>query len=247
MRICPYKGCGGEKAWKIRRNKLKCAKCRREWSIQLPLHLTAEQWEQVTKCRLNGFSTDGTAQVLRLHRQQVLRAFGRIREVMAKMEEGRTVAGMVECGWKVFNWGASRKQGISKREIIVFGIWEEDAVLLECLESISLRCLRWGKQIVREKVKIGSEVKVGRELYKELLKDSRMKNEYALSYSLRPVPPNLLNVFEELGKNILKFNVPTSKIPLHIAEFVWRKNHPLNPWEGENKSVDSLIKMLRQK
>ena len=160
---------------------------------------------------------------------------------MAKEEEGRTFDGVVECGWTEIKVGSHPKNRSSQKELRIFGIWGGEAVSLKIQQKAGLQ---GGKQMVRQNIEIGSEVMVGSELKKEFAKDTRIFNAYALSSSYSSVPPNLLKIFGELTKEIQKLHVPYSKIPLHIAEFVWLYNHPWNSHKEEDEKVHSIIQTL---
>jgi len=160
---------------------------------------------------------------------------------MAKEEEGRMFDGVVECGWTEITLGSYQKNRSSPKELRIFGIWWQEAVSLAIRQKAGLQ---FGKQMVRQKVEIGSEVMVGSELKKEFSKDTRILNAYALLSSYRSVPPNLLKIFGELTKEIQTLHVPYSKIPLHIAEFVWLYNHKWNSHKEEDEKVHSIIRTL---
>ena len=70
------------RAWVVRRAKRRCARCRYEWGLRLPLRLTRHQWQQLLRCHAQGLSARAVAQETGLHPQRVLRALTVVRTAM---------------------------------------------------------------------------------------------------------------------------------------------------------------------
>lgn len=79
---CPR--CGYTRAWLIRRQQRRCARCRSDWRPGLPLRLTRPQWQALLRWHVRGLSAQAMAQETGLHRQRVLRALTVLREGMAR-------------------------------------------------------------------------------------------------------------------------------------------------------------------
>jgi len=207
----------------------------------LPLHLSESEWKKVVKYKLEGHSTNFTAQEIGLHRQRVLRAFGWIRKSMAKEEEGRRFMGCVEIGWAEFKVGSNRMKSAHKKKIRVFGILGEKTLAIEIQQAMSLTFVRG---VLRGKVEVGSQVVLGPGNWKSFSNERLRAEGYSISHIPKTLD-SLNNIFERLSKVIRKNNLPYAKFPLHIAEFVWGYNHRLIPQAQKNKKVDLILQALR--
>ena len=77
---CPR--CTYTRTWIVRRAKCRCARCRYEWQPRLPLRLARHQWRALLRCHAQGLSAQAIALETQLHRQRVLRALTMLREAM---------------------------------------------------------------------------------------------------------------------------------------------------------------------
>ncbi|MBM3926536.1 MAG: IS1595 family transposase [SAR202 cluster bacterium] len=80
---CPR--CGHPRAWKVRRDKLRCAACRYEWTPKpLPLGLTVAEWRRLLRWFVLGHTAMTVARETRLKRKKVLKSLLLVREAMIK-------------------------------------------------------------------------------------------------------------------------------------------------------------------
>jgi len=83
IKRCPR--CNHNKYWKVRRGKLKCSKCRYEWTPnKLPLRLTLFQWKRIVRYFLLGLSSNKIVDEVGLNKKRVLRVLNITREVMLR-------------------------------------------------------------------------------------------------------------------------------------------------------------------
>lgn len=98
---CPK--CSFQKAYVIRRGKVRCLRCRYEWRPdRLPLQLEASEWESI----LNGFLQDLSSQKIALatgiNRWRVMRALSRVRSAMLRdLQNEIPVFGLLRWGGEV--------------------------------------------------------------------------------------------------------------------------------------------------
>jgi len=236
--LCPR--CSGHKLYKIRRSKHRCAQCKYEWNPQqLPLRFSRSEWEQVLRWFLHGLSTQTMAQETGLNRHRILRALLQVRTVMLQ-EVPEGFSGTVEIDetylggqWK--NKRAKQKQTPAKRgrgtlKTPVFGILcRGGKVWAEVVPDVEAKTLM---PLISRQVKPGSTIcsdtwksytGIAAKGYVHRLVDHG-KKEYA---DRQGNHINGLEGFWGYLKRRLaaKGGIRREKLPLYLAEYVWRYNH----------------------
>jgi len=159
---------------------------------------------------------------------------------MAKEEEGRRFGDAVHIGWTDVKVGGHSKKGSKKEKIRVFAICGEETLSIEICRQVTIPFV---KRRLRQKVKGGSRVLLGEDQWKELSNDKCLTGEYSFLHFYVPLPATVIKVVEEVRNVICQKGVPSSKFPLHIAEFVWLYNRGLMT---EDVKVNSILQALRR-
>src|SRR3989344_5870288 len=135
-RSCPY--CGFSRAWAIRRNKRKCKRCRREWSVRKRIKgfaASLPRWKEVIREFLRDRTNVRVAEATRIARHCVQRMLHHLRTLMTQDIPG-PFAGTVEVDetfiggqwrnkpWRIRRHGTKRGHGTSKQAI--FGMLSRD-------------------------------------------------------------------------------------------------------------------------
>ena len=241
MRIihkCPR--CGNKKSWAIRRGKYRCSRCRYEWrDNKLPFNLSRAEWKRLLRWFLLGQSSARVADETRIDRKKVLRALTLVREVMAR-DIAPAFEGTVEIdetylggSWRnkrkdVRVKGSKRGRGTSKQP--VFGIlcrngqvWAE---IVPNVEADTLLPLL-KQQVVTGTIVCSDTFKsytgVAAKGYVHRLVRHE-KQEYSDGKGNHI---NGLEGFWGYLKRMLasKGGIRRERLPLYLAEYVWRYNH----------------------
>ena len=247
---CPK--CNYTKQWAIRRGKLKCAECRYEWlPDKLPLRLTKRQWQKVIRFFMLGLSSNKIVTETKTDKRRVLRALNTTREIMIRdipeVFEGTVEVDETYIGgqWKNKRKserakGAKRGRGTSKQP--VFGILcRSGYVWAKVVPNVEADTLL---PLIRKRVKRGSIV------YSDTWKG--YTGVAAKGYVHRFVEHGKGEFSDGKGSHInglegfwgyLKRNLASKggirreRLPLYLAEYVWRFNH-------RNYSIDDQVKKL---
>ena len=251
---CPK--CNYTKQWKVRRGRFKCARCRYEWVAgKLPLRLSRGQWRRVVRYFMLGLSSNKIASETDLERRRVLRALNIIREGMLRDIPG-VFEGTVEVDetylggqWKNKRkvqrlQGTKRGRGTNKQP--AFGIlcrngyvWAE---LVPGVEAATLLPL------INKRVKPGSVVYsdtwrgytgiAANGYVHRLVEHSR--GEFS---DTKGTHINGLEGFWGYLKRHLasKGGIRRERLPLYLAEYVWRFNHRNHT---TSEQVTMLLKLL---
>ena len=235
--LCPR--CQGSKSWRVWRGKQRCAACHYEWRPQaLPLRLTSTQWRRLLRWFLLGHSAEVISQETGLHRQRVLRALLLVRHAMARgvppaffgtVEVDETYPGGKWRNKRLAERAQGTKRGRGTTKQAVFGIlcrggqvW---ATLVPDVEAKTLLPL------LRHQVKAGSVVctdtfrtytgiAVGG--YVHRLVDHRQ----AFSDGQGGHVNGLEGFWGYLKRRLAaKGGIRRERLPLYLAEYVWRYNH----------------------
>jgi len=250
LRKCPR--CGNTKSWRVRRSKRKCSACRYEWRTdRLPLHLSRAEWKRLLRWFLLGLSSAATSREAGLGREQVLRALTMVREAMVR-DIPPVFEGVVEIdetylggSWKNKRrstriQGSKRGRGTSKQA--VFGIlcrsgqvWAEVVPNVEANTLIPL--LR--KQVAKGSVVCSDTFRsytgvAARGYVHRLVKHDQQ--EYVDTQG------NHINGLEGFWgylkrKLVAKGGIRRERLPLYLAEYVWRYNH-------RNMEIKDQIKLI---
>ena len=250
LRKCPR--CGNTKSWRVRRSKRKCSACRYEWRTdRLPLHLSRAEWKRLLRWFLLGLSSAAISREAGLGREQVLRALTMVREAMVR-DIPPVFEGVVEIDETYLggSWrnkrkstriqGSKRGRGTSKQA--VFGIlcrsgqvWAEVVPNVEANTLIPL--LR--KQVAKGSIVCSDTFRsytgvAARGYVHRLVKHDQQ--EYVDAQG------NHINGLEGFWgylkrKLVAKGGIRRERLPLYLAEYVWRYNH-------RNMEIKDQIKLI---
>lgn len=227
--------CGGGRVWSLGTGKRRCAHCRYDWKPKgLPLYLSTAQWRRLLYLFVLGLSSAQIAREARLRRERVLRALLLVRQAMAR-DVPPAFSGMVEVDETYLGgaWRSQRAQGTKRgrgtTKQAVFGILARGGqVWAEVVPNVEAKTLL---PLLRQRVKAGSVVcsdtfpsytGVAAGGYVHRLVD------HTQSFSdQRGSHVNGLEGFWGYLKRRLaaKGGVRRERLPLYLAEYVWRYNH----------------------
>jgi len=247
---CPR--CGNSKSWIIRRDKRKCSACRHEWRANhLPLHLSRNEWKRLLRWFVLGLSSAGIAREAGLGRGQVLRALTLVRQAMAHdippVFEGTVEIDETYLGgsWKnkrksIRAQETKRGRGTSKQA--VFGVLcRNGQVWAEVVPNVEARTLL---PLLRKQVAAGSVVcsdtfksytgVAARGYVHRLVKHENQEFSDGQGNHI-----NGLEGFWGYLKRMLaaKGGIRRERLPLYIAEYVWRYNHRSMDIKDQIKSI----------
>lgn len=252
---CPR--CGFTKAYVIRREKRRCARCKYEWQPErFPLRFTSSQWRSVAMTFFKGFASQAIALETGFDRKRILRALLLIRKTMA-LDIPKVFSGAVEVDetylggqWK--NKRKSHKIGGTKRgrgttKTPVFGILcRSGKVWAEVVPDVEAKTLI---PLIKTRVKRGSTVfsdtwksytGIAAKGYVHRLVDHG-KGEYSDS---RGTHINGLEGFWGYLKRKLasKGGIRKERLHLYLAEYVWRYNHRTLTVKEQTERILTLLK-----
>ena len=253
---CPR--CTSNKYWILGRRRRRCARCRFEWRPgRLPLRLTTAQWRQLLGWFVRGLSSQAVAQETGLERKRVLRALLYIRRAMAQ-EVPPVFRGTVEVdetylggAWKNKRHSQRRvgtKRGRGTAKTPVFGILcRGGQVWAQIVPDVEAKTLL---PLIRRRVRRGSIVcsdtwlsytGIAAKGYVHRLVEHG-QGQYART---RGTHINGLEGFWGYLKRRLaaKGGIRRERLPLYLAEYVWRYNHRRL---SRDQQVQELMKLLRQ-
>ena len=235
---CPK--CSFGKSYKIRREKVRCARCKYEWAPnRLPLRLKASQWGKILGWFLRGFSSQNIADETGVNRLRIIRALTVVRQIFVK-DVPEVFSGIVEIDetyiggqWK--NKRKSQKSVQVKRgrgclKTPIFGILcRGGKVWANVVPDVEARTLM---PLIYRRVKQGSTIcsdtwksytGIAAKGYVHRLVEHG-KNEYVSKQG------NHINGLEGFWgylkrKLASKGGIRKERLPLYLAEYVWRYNH----------------------
>ena len=235
---CPK--CSYGKTYVIRRGKVRCIRCRHEWTPgRLPLHLEASEWRKILGSFLQELSSQKIAQECGIDRKRIMRALLKVRTEMLK-DIPEVFSGQVEIDetyiggqWK--NKRKSKKMSPSKRgrgtsKTPVFGILcRGGKVWAKVVPDVEANTLM---PLISRRVEPGSTVfsdtwksytGIAAKGYVHRLVD-HSKEEYVNKEG------NHINGLEGFWgylkrKLAAKGGIRRERLPLYLAEYVWRYNH----------------------
>jgi transposase len=235
---CPR--CQNSKSWAVRRDKRRCSVCRYEWRVErLPLRLSRVEWQRLLRWFILGQSSARVAQEAHLGRGRVLRALTLVRRAMAHdippVFEGTVEIDETYLGgsWRnkrksVRAQGAKRGRGTSKQA--VFGILcRNGQVWAEVVPNVEANTLL---PLLRKRVASGAVVCSDTfRSYTGIAAKGyvhRLVRHDQQDYSDgRGNHINGLEGFWGYLKRLLaaKGGIRQERLPLYLAEYVWRYNH----------------------
>lgn len=247
--MCPR--CQHPRSWKVRRGKRRCAACRYEWTPKaLPLRLTRAEWRRLLRWFLLEQSAVVIARETGLERKRVLRALRLVRQAMAN-DAPPPFSGAIHFDETLLERlqkkkaAAPRRQGKrpgrgGTRQAVFRIMWREGQVRAEVVPGLDARTLL---PLLRKKLVRGTAVDskgplthtgiaAGGHIY-------RLGNNREAVRSGRGVRLNPLEGFWGYLKHRLaaKGGIRRDRLPLYLAEYVWRYNH-------RNLSVPDQVKRL---
>ena len=231
---CPR--CGYTRAWRIRRQQRRCTRCRTDWRPGLPLRLRRHQWQAVLRWHARGLSAHAISCETRLHPQRVLRALTIVRERLRRAVPP-VLRGTVEVdetyvggSWKNRRYGRrDTPRGRGTLKTPVFGILcRGGQVWAQVVPDITGEPLQG---LIRRRVQRGSTV------WSDTLASytgialkgyvHRLVQHQPGHYASRGRHINGLEGFWGYLKRRLaaKGGIRRDRLPLYVAEYVWRYNH----------------------
>ena len=237
-KVCPK--CFCIKLYSVRRKKLRCARCKYEWKTsQTPLHLSKKEWVKILKWFLHGISSKEIAKETGINRLRIIRALTIVRQVFAKdipeVFSGTVVVDETYIGGQWKNKKKIKRLQEVKRgrgcfKTPVFGIlcrggkvWAEVVSDVEARTLIPLisRRVKQGSTICSDTWK--SYTGIAAKGYVHRLVE-HSKNEYV---NKEGTHINGLEGFWGYLKRKLasKGGIRKERLPLYLAEYVWRYNH----------------------
>ena len=244
----------------LRRGTRRCARCRHDWRPgQLPLRLTAQQWRALLGWFVRGLSSQALAHETGLERKRVLRALTCLRQRMRR-EVPPIFRGTVEVdetylggAWKnQRRWrraqGTRRGRGTSKTP--VFGILcRGGLVWAQVVPDVAAQTLL---PLIRRRVKRGSVV----------CSDTwwSYTGIAANGYVHRLVAHGAGQFSDRRGSHInglegfwgylkrrlaAKGGIRRERLPLYLAEYVWRYNHRRLSSAQQVQQLMGLVKLHR--
>ena len=244
--------CGCTKLYSVRREKKRCSRCRYEWKPgKLPLHLSRKEWSKILHWFLRGLPAVAIAQETKIHRQRILRALTYVRMAF-QTDIPEVFSGTVEVDeiyiggqWKnkrhsVKASGSKRGRGTSKTP--VFGILcRGGKVWAQVVPDVEAKTLM---PLISRRVEVGSTVcsdtwpsytGVAAKGYVHRLVKHH-KGEYSDGKGSHI---NGLEGFWGFLKRRLtaKGGIRKERLPLYLAEYVWRYNHRNDTIEIQKKLI----------
>jgi len=239
------------------RGNRRCSSCRHDFSpSSLPLRLTRKQWRTILKWFMLEQSSNGIEQLTGLNKKRILRALLYVRTAMSK-DVPEILSGIVEVDetyvggqWKnkrksVRAKGTKRGRGTSKQP--VFGIYaRKGMVWAEIVSDVEARTLQ---PLIRSRVRKGSTINsdswrgytgIAASGYVHRLVDHG-KGEYARG---RAHVNGLEGFWGYLKRKLAaKGGIRRERLPLYLAEYVWRFNHRKLARKAQ---IDRLLKLLKE-
>ncbi len=251
---CPR--CQNAKNWSIRRGKRRCAACRYEWTPgALPCRLSPLQWRRLLRWFVLGQSAAVIAQETGLERKRVLRALLVVRQAMMQ-DVPPVFSGVVEIdetylggAWRnkrlaSRSQGTKRGRGTSKQA--VFGILcRGGQVWAEIVPNVEAKTLL---SLLRQRVKAGSVVCSDTfTSYTGVAAGGYIHRLVDHSQAFSDRKGNHVNGLEGFWGYLkrrlaVKGGVRRERLPLYLAEYVWRYNHRKL---SAQEQVRSLLNLLR--
>jgi transposase len=253
---CPK--CDGKKLYKMSTGRRRCAHCKYDFFPHtLPLRFTRQEWREIIHLFLMEQSSNSIGEQTGFDKKRVLRALLKIRMVLAK-DVPDIFSGTVEVdetylggAWKnkrkvVRDTGTKRGRGTSKQP--VFGILcRNGQVWAEIVENVDESTLL---PLITQKVEAGSTI--CSDTWKAFTGIAargyvhRLVNHGEGSYS--DGKGNHINGMEGFWgylkrKLASKGGITRARLPLYIAEYVWRYNHRADP---ERVKIQKIIQLLEK-
>ena len=254
---CPR--CGRTKYWIIRREKRRCVKCRYEWRpSRLPLRLSPLQWRRLLGWFVRSVGTAVIAEKTALHRQRVLRALTLVRKVVAaevspgfkeSVEFERIYLGGP---WKhkreahSFEELEPRQEGAQSPSFAIFcdneKVWIEavsDAegerllpLIPKAVKSLTTEHSQGERTVSQKNVQGLTESRTESDRASEILAEKKQVNR-------------LRGFWGYLRRQLAgRGGIRRERLPLYLAEYVWRFN---SRQLTQEQQVRELLRLLKER
>lgn len=253
---CPQ--CGSRQYWMCSRNRRRCAGCRADWVPgRLPLRLVAAEWQAVVRWFLLGLSAQRIGQQTGLERRRVLRALRQVRRAMARdvppvfggtVEVDETYLGGRRRNERRPQRALPRKHGRGTPKTPVFGILcRGGAVWAQVVPDLEAATLL---PLIRRRVHPGSIV------CSDTLRT--YTGIAAKGYVHRLVDHTQGTYVDRTGTHInglegfwgylkrqlaAKGGIRRDRLPLYLAEYVWRYNHRHDSLLHQRRRLVTLLRI----
>jgi len=255
--------CGGKKFWRVRRGKLRCKNCLYEFKSRIGgISLTKYQWKKLLKWFLRCQSVNVVCEETRISKYKVLKALNLIRQVMAgdipENFEGVVEVDETYLGGQKKNkrksqlkkdkeiFGKESKRGFGTTKQPVFGILcRSGKVFARLVDNTEAEDLI---PIITKKVKPGTRVCSDTwRAYTGLATRGyvhRTVEHGKKEYTKGKNHINGLEGFWGYLKRQLasRGGIRRERLPLYLAEYVWRYNHRKLSLD---KQITRLLKLLK--
>lgn len=234
---CPR--CGGTRAWIIRGEKRRCARCRYDWRPGLPLRLTRHQWGALLRWQLRGLSAAAIARECGVERKRVLRALLYVRAAMLRavppVFHGTVEVDETYVGGRWRNWrrgrrvrGSRRGRGTSKTPVVGI-LCREGQVWAQVVPDLTApRLLALiGRQVQPGSVVCTDALRLYTGIAAKGYVHRLVHHDHGEFRSRHGAHINGLEGFWGYLKRRLaaKGGIRRERLPLYLAEYVWRYNH----------------------
>lgn len=255
QKACPK--CSFKKAYEIRREKKRCARCKYEWNPdRLPLYLSKKEWGRILRWFVHGLSAQAISYETGIHRQRILRALNIVRKAMSN-DIPDVLSGTIEIDETYIGgqWKNKRKKhkkikakrGRGTLKTPVFGILcRGGKIWAQVVPDVDAQTLM---PLISKRVKRGSVI--CSDTWKSYTGIA------ARGYVHRLVDHGKGNYTDKQGNHInglegfwgylkrrlaSKGGIRKEKMPLYLAEYVWRYNHRNLTFR---KQTDNLLNLIQ--
>ncbi len=247
--------CGANNSWVLRRQTRRCARCHYEWRPgRLPLRLERKSWSKITHLFLLGLSSARIAQLTRLERRRVLRALQELRQRMAR-DLPPTFSGIVEVDetyvgghWRnrrSYQKGSPRGRGTILKTPVFGILCRGGHVWAQVVPNINRQTLQ---ALIRRRVQRGatvcsdacwSDTGIATKGYVHRL----VQHGQGPCSDRRGSHINGLEGFWGYLKRQLaaKGGIRRARLPLYLAEYVWRYNHRKDMMHRQHRRLMQLL------
>lgn len=255
---CPK--CGNGKSYVIRRSKHRCSRCKYEWQPgRLPLHFSASAWRSLLIHFFKHKSVEIIARETGIHRQRIYRALFYVRLVMATdvppvfrgtVEVDETFVGGQWKNKRIKERAKGTKRGRGTSKTPVFGIlcrngkvWAQVVPNTEAktLQPLIIKRVRKGSIICSDTWK--SYTGIATKGYVHRI----VKHGQGQFSTGKGTHINGLEGFWGYLKRKLadKGGIRQERMPLYLAEYVWKYNHRDLTLEQKASSILTLLSLLK--
>lgn len=253
---CPQ--CGHAKYWILSGERRRCAHCRHDWRPgRLPLRLTSRDWRQVLGWVVRGLSAQAIARETGLRRERVLRGLTVVRRAMQgdvpPIFQGTVEVDETYVGSRWRNWRAPRRRRGSKPgrgtlKTPVFGILcRGGQVWAQVVPDLAVHTLfpLIGKHVRRGSIVCTDALRLYTGIAAKGYVHRLVQHELGEFRSRHGTHINGLEGFWGYVKRRLaaKGGIRRERLPLYIAEYVWRYNH--RRW-STTQQVKALAQLLKR-